>query len=390
MDHERDNEFSEHRNRIPLRLNTPSSTEGAEVLYKTVTLQGEPLSSWLFGKLQEPNNVGVVLFGESGAAKTTLAGQITREIMRLSGGRAWITVISSGVSLTGIERELTSSMRRGIDYQGNPIPPLAPDEEFDRSKFTPDIWRWAASYLAGDLKSAIEQSLRPDSHQRSRPKVVMADIAGIGEKNARLAAGLGEVAREFPENVIFLAAPANPDIQERALRLRKKSNLLLETLLLSRGRERLMTTDNINQIGELTVEEQEAIQNTLINEGVATDIDLVPTLASIREGTRPGRFEQAREVFLKEVLDWTRRADWEKEVYPVFGRLRSFQTEDAFIMADKSREGLYELKLAYAQNYLHRVLGISPDSDQGRVVLIPFLKDTTIHQWIELLHQKSG
>lgn len=367
-----------------LLVRRPPNIRGVEVLYRSFTLQGESLPRWIFSNLQDPEVAAIVLSGESGAAKTTETGQIAKQADKLSDGRAKVTAFSSGVELNRIGQELTDSMRQGIDFEGNPITPLGPNEDFDRTQYTPAIWSWAANRLAGRLSGVIERALEENHKDPSNLSLVVADIAGIGRKNPRLAAGLGQVTQAFLDNALFGVVPANPDIQGKALTLRLKAEALLKALLQTRCRQGL-TTDNIGRIGKLKPAERRIIKATLAEEAVAIDVDLVPGLLAIYEGTRPGRFEEVRDEYIAEVLEWARGTKSLKGALgPVEGRLRNLQMQNLFAIYDENRAGLYALKLAHADDYLHIDLGIPEDSDHGRVLLVPYLREI-IHQWRSLL-----
>lgn len=342
-------------------------TEGFEVLQNSLTSKGEHLSNWLFRRLQQ-GVIGVVILGESGAGKSTSCSQIFKAGL-FSGVRWSLPLITSGGTVATTEQALTRQMRQGIDFEGNSITPLSLDEEFDRSQFTPKIWDWAAQIIAAILSNRFENALRVDG------KVVLIDIAGIGEKTGRLAAHLSDVAKQYPDNVVFLVVPGNPDIQDKALRLRNESNKLLSQFLQNRRKPPQITENSLKGL-RLRSWELESVRDFLIRERVFLDLDPLSALISIREGARPGRFEQVRNAFLQEVIDWAGSEDCPLSEIEA-------SLPDSFPLLNEYRRGEYGMKVAYSQYYMEKVLGISSDSEQGRVVLIPYLS-TTIHHWARL------
>lgn len=385
-------------NRPPLVLKKGPPTMEAEVFYNSITLQGEPFAHWYLKKIQDPNNAGVIAVGESGAGKTTEMGQGANEAIRLSDGVVWLTVLTSAGFLRVYEPQVKFYLEAYIKTGKDPewlfeeeVPLLLPNREFTRSNFTPRIWLWCSETFADNSNAIIEAVLNPRTFPTDRPKRFLADVAGMGESitTTRLASGIRKVVQAFPKEIAVAVFPGNPEIQDRSYRGRVKSEDVLTRLSKARGSEKILSPDEIIKRQPLSPEEEEEIKVFLHEERLVTDTDLLSTVASIREGTRPDRFQGVRKKLFDEAHEWSDTVDYGTAIDPVFRQLRRLQLEGKFTMANEVLEGLYGLKLAYGQHYLEEHIGIPPDSDQGRVVLVPFL-ETDIHQWPELMRRKSG
>ncbi len=382
----------ERERRAPLVIDSSLVIPDAEVLEGSVTLQGERLRPWLFEKLQDPDNAGVILAGESGAGKTTDMSQVIKGLMYLTKGRIFINAITSGVELDDRARELTRMRRQGFDHRGNPVTPLGPNEEYNRSHFGDDEWVWSGERLTGNLIHAISDVLRPSSHRLDSPKRLVGDIAGLGTKilTGRLALlGLPEVIKRYGKNLVILVFPGNPDIQDKSLVDRVESDKVLTEISQRRGSERILSVEEVLKRQPLTSQEEAQLNDLILRRNISSDTDLLSTIAAIREGTRPDRFDRVRTtLWEQEILRWARsERAFESYVGPTSRKLATLQNQGIYQMADSMKKGIYDLKLAYGVKFMHEDLGVPEDSDQARVVLAPFIGGP-IHQYQRLLHSK--
>lgn len=85
---------------------------------------------------------------------------------------------------------------------------------------------------------------------------------------------------------------------------------------------------------------------------------------------------------MREVMEWSRTTS-------DFELVKNAKLPPEFPASVASR-GAYELKAAYARYDMSKRLGIPPGSDQGEVILIPYLHSTVIRQYSGPLLQKDG
>lgn len=399
--------------RPPLKLTGEPELDGAEVLYNTLTSKGGSFAEWAYGRLEQYGIVAMVFSGESGGAKTTLASQFTREIIRMTKGEVFLTVISSGQTVNSIERNVTDYLRKGKRYKPSPhplhkkveksiieavnadfkgiLPQLDSMEEFDRGQFGANLWASSAEVFSLTLQESIEKSLKPTifTGRRDLPSLIIADVAGIGI-NSRVAANLDEIAAKYKQHVLFAVDPANPEIQGKALELRNKSTRLLSEILIARGvkpvREQEIPINSVTlkRIKCLTAKEEQKVKKELEAAKLNTDMDPLDALIAIREGARPGRFELTRDIYYKEAIQWARDniGDFERRRRPISNLFKEYS------ITSKGYEDSYCLKLAYAEHYMENMLGLSPDSENSRLIVVPYIP-TTIHQYRGLLEKQD-
>ncbi len=392
--------------------------KSAEVLYSAYTSKGELLTDWVNLGLKKSGVVAVVFSGESGGAKTTIASQLIKEVTKSAGGQVFLTVITSGETVSRIERMATDYLITEGAYEANPhpliqpvedaiikginadfpngLPRLARGEEFDRGRFGKHLWEANGDIMSMFLRGSIDKALAMGSYRGMRdiPRLVVADVAGIG-KNGRLASKLNEVVTEYGSNTLFVVSPANPQIQNKALALRSKASQFLTELLQTRGVKPIknekgfdeipITAQTLAQIKPLSPTETAQINAMLRKEALETDMDCLDTLVTIREGARPGRFEAARDIYYAEAINWAKSSD---NALSRINKISAFLKEHQIISPNWL--GLYAAKLGYAEEYMEYILGIPKKSPYGRVLAVPYLPETTIHIYSDFYKRKQG
>lgn len=366
-----------------------------EVLEKVLTTTGESMREYWLQRVGNGKVVGVIMYGTSGTGKTT--------VTRQHGAHLWhnslpdldkdypgisIKFITSGAVMTEAAINLTDALKQGrlgelkIDHSAYPLPELDPEKDLlTRAQLTPPMWGYIGDLMANKIIDATTHAI--GTIKSPVMEIVIGDVSGLG-KNARLAGSLRKVNEKLPGNLLYIATPANPGIEDKAIRVRTKTGKILVSLLSARKAGKNIGLNAADILTELSPKEKKGIDRFFKREHLVSDAARVVTLLDIYEGADPDRLQQMSTAFDEEVNEYAESIGLKAEQHPLYGFLKVVDRT----LSDAQR-AKYARRLLFAQDSLQTMIGLPKGSDLGTVAIIPYVKKD-IHNYPDLAYRLAA